>query len=440
MQAYFYAIAEFLQTQVTGNERFKCWFAAEDTDFVRFNQGAIRQPGHVRQIYLHLNLIDGTRHASDYISLAGALDLDCALLETQMQGLRDILPDLPDDPHFLMSTEVCSTEHIVESRLPASAEIVDQILTAAHDYDFVGILAAGPLFHGFANSYGQRNWHETASFNLDWSLYQTRDKAVKTAYAGLDWDSAVFTAKFQAAVMQLEILKREPVSVKPGAYRAYLTPTALNELIGMLNWDGVSEKSLRTKQSSLRRMRDEGLQLNPALTVIENTAGGLAPGFQADGFIKPDRVVLFEKGRLLNSMVSPRTAQEYSIAANGADGGEAMASMDVAAGDLPLADILAELGTGIFVGNLWYLNFSDRSNCRVTGMTRFATFWVENGEIKAPLNVMRFDDSLFRLLGDNLIGLTRERELLIDNESYGGRGARSAHLPGALIKDFMFVL
>jgi predicted Zn-dependent protease len=86
------------------------------------------------------------------------------------------------------------------------------------------------------------------------------------------------------------------------------------------------------------------------------------------------------------------------------------------------------------------LNFSDRANCRITGMTRFASFWVEGGEIKAPLNVMRFDDSLFRMLGDKLLGLTRERELLIDSDTYGQRSTGSAMLPGALIKDFTFVL
>jgi predicted Zn-dependent protease len=440
MQAYFYAMAAYLQTQLAGNERYKCWFSAEASDFVRFNHGAIRQPGHVRQMYLSVNLIDGARHAHSTTALSGDASADHDALALLVRGLREQLPDLPEDPHFLMSTEVCSTEHIVPSRLPESSVIVEQVLAAAHDYDFVGILAAGQLYHGFANSYGQRNWHATASFNLDWSLYQSTDKAVKTAYAGFDWDAAAFRAKFDAAVAQLEILKRPAVSVQPGPYRVYLTPTALYELIGMFNWDGVSEKSLRTKQSSLRRMRDEGLGLNPAWSLMENTAEGLAPGFQSDGFIKPDQVTLIDAGKLVGSMVSPRTAQEYGIPANGAEGGESMAAMDMAGGDLALADVLKELGTGIFISNLWYLNFSDRANCRVTGMTRFATFWVENGEIKAPLNVMRFDDSLFRMLGENLVGLTRERELLMDNQSYEARGSDSARLPGALVKDFMFVL
>jgi predicted Zn-dependent protease len=318
--------------------------------------------------------------------------------------------------------------------------MVDEVLGAALGMDLVGLLAAGPICRGFANSFGQRNWHETASFNLDWSLCHNRDKAVKTTYAGFDWDGREFHARFHHATDQLAMLGREPASIKPGAYRAYLTPTALYEIFSMLNWGGLSEKSLRTKQSALRRMRDEGLQFNPAVTLTENTVDGLAPAFQDDGFIKPERVTLLDRGHLAGSMISPRTAKEYGIATNGADASEAMTSLDLAAGELPLSRVLQELDTGVFISNLWYLNYSDRANCRITGMTRFATFWVENGEIKAPLNVMRFDDSLFRLLGDKLIGLTRERELLIDTDTYGARSTGSARLPGALVKDFMFVL
>lgn len=66
------------------------------------------------------------------------------------------------------------------------------------------------------------------------------------------------------------------------------------------------------------------------------------------------------------------------------------------------------LGTGVAVSNFWYLNWSDRAAGRLTGMTRFASLWVENGEPVAPLSVMRFDDSLFRLLGSQLEALGRQ--------------------------------
>jgi len=76
----------------------------------------------------------------------------------------------------------------------------------------------------------------------------------------------------------------------------------------------------------------------------------------------------------------------------------------------------------------------------MTGMTRFATFWVENGKIVAPVNVLRFDDTIYRLLGSNLEELTAETELLLDADTYGERRLRSVRLPGALVSEMAFTL
>ena len=94
---------------------------------------------------------------------------------------------------------------------------------------------------------------------------------------------------------------------------------------------------------------------------------------------------------------------------------------------------LAELGTGLAVSNLWYLNFSDRLACRVTGLTRFATMWVEAGEAVAPVEVMRFDDSLYRLLGSELVALGDAAHRIPDTDSYDARALGSTRVPGALV-------
>ena len=97
--------------------------------------------------------------------------------------------------------------------------------------------------------------------------------------------------------------------------------------------------------------------------------------------------------------MSPRTAREFGLSENGANRDEMPESLAMAGGSLPAADALAALDTGLAIGNLWYLNYSDRPAGRITGMTRFATFWVEHGKIVAPVDVLRFDDTLYRMLG-----------------------------------------
>jgi hypothetical protein len=84
-------------------------------------------------------------------------------------------------------------------------------------------------------------------------------------------------------------------------------------MLGMLNWDGFSEKSFQTKQSSLRKMRVEGLQLNPAISLFENTKAGLGPRFQKEGFVKPETIMLFDQGSLASTMISLRTGRETGL-------------------------------------------------------------------------------------------------------------------------------
>ncbi|MFZ6875182.1 TldD/PmbA family protein [Undibacterium sp. Di27W] len=445
MYDYFLALANYVNTilagnESSGNESSTCWFSAETSDFVRFNHSAIRQPGHVLQISLSLQLICGQRHASMRFNLSGNLEQDQAVIDASLLDLRSLLPDLPDDPHLLLATELTNTKQILPSALPPVTEMLEQILTATQGVDMVGLLSTGTQYRGFANSLGQRNWYESSNVNFDWSLFHTADKAVKSNYAGTSWDVAQVRHKMADARQKLLLLARTPVTVPPGNYRVYLSPTALNELIMMLNWGGLSEKALRTRHSCLRRLQAGELRLHPMLDIAEDSRIGLAPAFQEQGFVKPDIIPLISAGKLSGSMISPRSAKEFGLSANGAGADENAVCMVMRAGTLATNEVLSKLGTGIYIANLWYLNFSDRASCRITGMTRFATFWVEDGEIKAPLNVMRFDDSLFRILGENLLELTQETEVIMDDRSYGERHTGGAVVPGALLKEMHFAL
>ena len=53
---------------------------------------------------------------------------------------------------------------------------------------------------------------------------------------------------------------------------------------------------------------------------------------------------------------------------------------------------------------------------------------------------MRFDDTFYRMLGENLVGLTEERDFIFDSSTYEQRSVISRRLPGALIDDFAFTL
>jgi predicted Zn-dependent protease len=440
MESYFGDLADLLDRSLDPGEIYTCRFDAEVSDFVRLNRAKVRQPGTVNQQYLRLHLIRGKKHAEQSFSITGDLARDRSLVADSLTALRDVLADLPDDPHLDFATEVRSSRAVRSDPLPPSEDIIATVLDGASDLDLVGIYAAGPVYRGFANSFGQRNWHEVTSFNLQWSLYHHADKAVKTSYGGFAWSAGEFSARMHDARDRLALLAIPARSLERGSYRAYLTPSAMEEIAGMLCWGGFSGRALATRQSCLFRMKDGESSLDPSVTFAENTGDGIAPAFQDEGFVRPAAVPLVESGRMVGSLVNPRTAKEFALSTNGANASEMPESLEMHAGALPRADALAALDTGLYIGNLWYLNFSDRPACRLTGMTRFASFWVEHGKIVAPVNVMRFDDSVFRLFGENLVGLTAERELLVSGDSYSQRNVSSMRLPGAVVSDMAFTL
>ena len=313
MEAYFHDLAALLDSLIVAGETYTACFSAEVSDFVRMNRGKVRQPGSVTQRYLDIDLIRGARHATYLVSLSGDLAVDHATLAAAIAATRAALPDVADDPHLLIATDVQPTREVRGGPLPAAETIIGTVLDAAQGTDLVGLYAGGPVYTGFANSHGQRNWHEATAFNLQWSLYHRADKAVKSGLSGFSWDASAFGRKMDEARRQLTHIARPPKSLAPGKYRAYLTPAALEDIASMMCWGGFSARALATKQSSLTKMQGSSgdeVRLDPRVTIVEATAEGVAPAFQGEGFVRPSTVPLIESGRLTGSLVSPRTERE----------------------------------------------------------------------------------------------------------------------------------
>lgn len=440
MQQLFNDLADHAIAALRGAEVLLVNFSGESTDFVRFNQARVRQPMTVRQAALTLSLIDGARRDNVTLTLTGDAAADRAEASAAIERMRGELGTLAEDPYLLYARDAARSTRETAGALPAPDEAIDAVIAAADGADLVGILASGPLYRGFASSLGARHWHAVDAFLLDWSLYHSTDKAVKSAWAGTHWNRAELMLRMAGAREQLAHLARPPRTIAPGEVRAWLSPAAVDELIAMLSWGGVSHKAQRTKQSCIQQLADGEAALSPLVTLREDAGGGMAPMFDDSGFTRPASITLVDAGRHAGSLISARTAQEFGIAANGADDEEALSSVAMTPGTLAQDDVLAALDTGVYVGNLHYLNFSDRAAGRITGLTRFATFWVEGGRIVAPLSVMRFDDTLYRVLGSSLEALGANTEWMLDSGTYGQRSVRTSRVSGALLSRFELTL
>ncbi|MFV1985172.1 MAG: metallopeptidase TldD-related protein [Thiohalomonadales bacterium] len=438
MQNYFNELIDKVLVTLEADEFLMANLIGENSDFIRLNKNRIRQAGNVKQTDINLDLISGKKHVASSCNLVGDINIDLYQLSEMITGLREQRKVVSEDPYLYYATEISNSEFVANNEMPDTNTALDHIMSQAHGLDLVGIWASGEQYHGFANSAGQRNWFCKPNFNFDWSVYHSKDKAVKNDYAGFEWQENILNSKMLDTRAAVDIISKPARQLQPGKYRVYLAPVALNEIISMTAWGGYGLKSHRTSQTPLIQMVSGEKKLNESITIKENHEAGLAPGFTSDGFIKPDQVTMIENGAYKDCLVNSRSAQEFQEQVNSSS--EYPSSIELAAGSLEQQNILKELDTGIFINNLWYCNFSDHDSCRITGMTRYACFWVENGEIIAPINVMRFDESIYNILGSQLLGLSSEREFIFDSGSYEFRSNASANLPGALVDNFSLTL
>lgn len=440
MKSYFKKVSEYLFNSLESNEILILNFDAEQTDFVRFNHAKIRQAGNVDQATLTLSLVYKRKSLNSVIRLSLDYQKDSVLLLRTLYYLRREIPELPQDPYLMYERNLNSFDRETKNKPLDSFNITDSILQGCHSLDMVGILSTGAIMKGFSNSLGQFNWHESQSFNFDWSMYTDTGKAIKQNYSDQVWDQNIFSSLLDESKQKLQVIDNKEQTIQPGEYRVYLSPSALNEIVDMLSWGGFSYKANKIGSSPLHLMMKGEKKLNKIVSFTEDLTNGISPKFHSDGFIKPDTTELIINGEYKSSLISPRSALEYSVNHNAAEYYESPVSINLKEGAISNDNILATLKDGIYISNLWYLNFSDLNNGRITGLTRFGCFKVSNGEYQGPINTMRFDETVYNIFGDKLIGLTNNKQLLIDSSTYEERSTHSSTIPGAIVEDFKMTL
>ena len=440
MEKIFNQLSESLFSELNSDENLILSFNGEKSQFIRFNHATVRQTGLVDDADLGLKFIANNRTVRGGFTVSGNLDIDVARGKSEIARMRLEAQEIPEDP-FVVFPENAGSSHEIKTanRLPFE-NAVDALMPAMSGVDFVGIWANGRMFRGNANNLGQKHWFETESFSLDYSLVTPEHQMVKGSFAGSDWNQNEYESYVKRSREKLSLMERKPVKIDTGNYRTWFESAAVADFLGMFSWNGFSEASLRQGCSGFGRMRHDDVRLSPKFSVIEDFSPGFCPKFNSNGEVSPEKLSLIENGELKNTLVSSRSAKEYGVESNNAESGEYMRSPKMAAGSLNHKDVVGEIGKGLYLSNIHYLNWSDNAGGRITGLTRYACFWVENGEIVAPIETMRFDDSFYNFFGERLLEVEDKSSVNPEVETYGGRSLGATTCPGILVDDFALTL
>ncbi len=440
----FRQLAETAFATLLNHEELGLSFSGEDQNYVRFNQGRVRQATHVDQKRITLDFRREGRRVSLGFDLTGSLAGDQAHLVALLSRAREECQVLPEDPYVTPLEDHGQGNEVHPGILPSVATISSTVFNASQKIDLAGLYAGGIQLRATANSKGTFRSFSSESFFFDHSIYTVNadgeNKAVKGLYAGNRFEEKDLITTLAESCERIPALERKNRILSRGSYRVFLAPQAVEALVGMLSWGAVSHGAYQRGECALEALARGKSKLSPLFSLKENFKLGLSPRFNSTGIVSPEELLLIDQGELRTLLVHERTAKEYGIAANGAANGEGMRSPEILSGELESSHALQALGTGIYLGNLHYLNWSERKTARLTGMTRYACFWVEDGKIIAPIKDLRFDESLYRIFGSELEAVTRQSVRLPQTDTYQERSLGGSQVPGMLIRDFRFTL
>ena len=440
MEQLFNQLSETLLNNLQNGEDLKLTIGGENSQFVRFSQSKVRQSGLVDDASLSIVLIQDERTCSGSFTLTGNITADEETAMEELNRLRDEVGTLPKDPFVVMPEDTGSSREEYNGSLLNEEEAVSALSPAMQGVDLAGIWASGRIFTGNANSAGQKHWFATDTFSLDYSLITPDERMVKGTFAGSHWDQSEYENNMAKSIAKLRMMEKPGKKIKPGVYRTYIAPAGVADIVGMFSWGGVGEASIQQGDSSLCKMRQNNVKMSPCFTLSEDFTSGIVPRFNSNGELAPEKLDLILAGSLKNTLVSSRTAKEYGVQSNFAGEGESLRSPVLSPGDLNEDEVVQKIDNGIYLSNLHYLNWSDRPGGRITGMTRYACFLVENGEVIAPIENMRFDDSIYNFFGENLEAVTDKAHLHPAVETYDGREMGGVSCPGILLKSFELTL
>ena len=427
------------------NEQLTVYLEGENSQYFRFNDSKLRQSGIIEDYAVTISLFSGKKSLQSSTTLSSDIKSSVSNLTNEINALRDPLSLIPENDFTCFPDPFESLDIIKSGQLPKREEILEALMDTISSDNLTGVWTSGKIFRACSTSEGTNHWFEKDSFIFDFSLIDAQENMVKVLFPGSNWDKSKFVAAFHEASEKLKLMNKPKMELKPGKYRVWFEPNAVADFVDMFNWNGVSESSFRNGSSCLLKLRNSDTRLSNLFSLNESFSSLSTAPFNSRGEVSED-VAIIQNGILSNTLVNAKTALEYKISSNFAEEpnswgmGEYMRSPHMEAGDIDNEERLEKLGTGIFISNIHYLNWSDTLGGRITGLTRYACYWVEDGKLVAPIKTMRFDDSFYNFFGSNLEGVGKEVLARPVIETYDGRNPGETTCPGILVKDFELTL
>ncbi|WP_432941680.1 metallopeptidase TldD-related protein [Kribbella sp. CA-253562] len=391
----------------------------ENADLLRYAESEITAQHSERRLKVRVRINRNGRSA------AGTLEtLDAEAVRTLERRLNAAMADLPPSPVPGQETagKGLPTAPVVEpasSVLESDPAVRHQWFSTVRDglgdsAKLGGAIRFDVLDRVVANSSGLFRAETLTKASIQ-AIAKQDEKSASVKLVHRDADQLridEIPGRLREALAPLPV--REP---HHGTCRVLLKPQAVNSLIATYAFWALGAHHYATGRSAVSGRMGEQV-VSELLTLVDDATdpAGLVSGFDAEGNIRR-RVPLIDHG-VLTGVVSDRRRADltggvptgHAVPDGWRFGGDPVPShLLLDAGESTEDELLAETGSGLVVNRLDYLRVQHPTQTLVTGTTRDATYWAEDGKLVAWHPQLRFtfrmDEVLKAVIG---VGATRE--------------------------------
>ncbi len=422
------------KAEMKGASQAEATVVVADSALTRFTRNAIHQNVAQRKYNLNLEVVvNGNRRGSTALNSLNDADIDESL-NSVMKIAKVSTPD-PDFVSLPEPLEIAPLPEIYNRRTAGvtpedRVDGVQSLIETALDHDkrvrwSTGAYTMENCTYAMANSLGVEA--ETA---------YTRASVDIVVKAGGSEDGSGYSAKYSRDVgdFDFEAMARSaaedavksvgPELIPTGEYEAVFTPVTVSTFTGFMGRLGFSARAHQDGYSCLTdkigsQVFDEKLTIND---MGRSLATFNAMPFDGEGVPK-GTLRLVNRGVPENLCYDSYTALKDGLESTGhalpKSGGFFFRGMPlplnmvVESGDATVEEMIEDTKKGVYLTRLHYVNAIRRDLAVISGLTRDACWLIEDGEVKHPIKVMRFTDSVIRVMsGIDAIGDNSTVEML----------------------------
>ncbi|MBW6515236.1 MAG: TldD/PmbA family protein [Candidatus Cloacimonetes bacterium] len=411
---------------------YKIW----ETDFLRFFKSEINYNISKQARSLSATVYKGKKNYSFDLT-----DPDESKLQANIGKALSVIDRLPEDPDFVdiednldKAQEREKVSNIEKVPLAKKIEILEKISQTIAPYGFkiYGTFICNYQTDYIVNSNGVNKKMCNSPIMLDLKAVSEKNEVTVIESFGSEditaFDLDLFISQLSAKV---ERATKDIIDVEPDHYEVILAPRCIGEFQAYLVGACMSAYAYDRKVSYFEdKLNQRVFPDNINVADDPDYPGIINYEYNSEGHIYR-RLDVIENGVFKNFLVDNYYSHKTGLAKNGAEAN----CLVMREGDKKLSDMIKGVKKGLYISNLHYMNFINRKETSVTGLTRDGTFLIENGELKNVVNNLRYTVKIVDVI-NKITEIEDKLSLVPASENYGEFGINSYAMPHVKVSAF----